>query len=284
MPNPNGQLCAVVWVGIGVTSTAFGAASVTDAGTSSSQTCQQITNQPGLGAEDTSLSPATDTSGCNGSYAIGFITKSLGGVTVSQQMKKTYCNSCKSGYTLRTATDVSTKAPDCKVTWTYCQKDVSRVCDGLVCAGKASWTDVSGENYQTRCNTSTDKCEYQCKSNYYNAGGLMMLGSPPNCKACPAHATCTDPDYPPCCDGGYYLIDHNYVETGGGATVTRTKDYECPRCPSIGGVYGTSPWVCYTELPTPSFITKCYIPSNTNITVTEGTFQFIQNCNYTEDE
>ena len=157
-------------------------------------------------------------------------------------------------------------------------------CEGLACENQLIWTDVSGKNYQTRCNRSTDKCEYQCKSNYYNAGGVMVFGSPPNCKACPAHATCTDPDNPPCCGGGYYLIDNNYAEAAGGITVTRAKDYECLRCPSIGGVYAETPGGCPTDPPTPSFITNCYMPSNINITVTEGTFQFTRNCNYTEDE
>ena len=112
----------------------------------------------------------------------------------------------------------------------------------------------------------------------------MVSGGAPNCKACPAHAECRIPNNPPCCDGGYYLIDHNYKEATGGVILAGAKDYECLRCPSIGGVYGETPARCPTFPPTPSFITWCYIPSNINITVTEGTFQFTKNCPYTEDE
>ena len=282
MPNAIGQLCAVVLVGIGVTSTAFGAASVTDAGENANFTCTLYSNTSSAlsgFAPDSTLTPQTDTTGCSMSNKfLNYTSRNLSNMSQVNKLYIQYCTACSSGYKLTEVTDVN--ASDCKVTWTYCKA----YCDGLACEGKTTWTNVIGKNYQTRCNTSTNKCEYQCKSNYYNAGGSVMFGSPPNCKACPAHATCTDPDYPPCCNGGYYLIDHNYEEVAGGVTVMRAKDYECPRCPSIGGVYGTSPWVCYTEPPTPSFITKCYIPLNTNITVTEGTFQFTQDCHYTEDE
>ena len=292
MPNPIGQLCAVVLVGIGVTSTAFGAG-FRDGGTSSVYTCRAPDMGTPTGWDQTDWSvPVSGFTGqsdlasddpipnCKTTTTVSYYSDRAGFFVGAH--KRNTCSACNTGYHLVSHTMPSTSAQDCIVTWEECVKDTP--CDGLVCEGKTSWTNVSGQNYQTRCNTGTDKCEYQCKSNYYNAGGVSMIGSPPNCKACPAHATCTDPDYPPCCDGGYYLIDHNYAEAAGGVTVMRAKDYECPRCPSIGGVYGTSPWACYTELPTPSFITKCYIPSNTNITVTEGTFQFTQKCNYTEDE
>ena len=292
MPNPIVQLCAVVLVGIGVTSTALGAG-FRDGGTSSVYTCRAPNMGTPTGWDQTDWSvPVSGFTGqsdlasddpipnCKTTTTVSYYSDGAGFYVGAH--KRNTCSACNTGYHLVSHTMPSTSAQDCIVTWEECVKDTP--CDGLACEGRTSWMNVSGQNYQTRCNTSTNKCEYRCKSNYYNAGGMMMIGSPPNCKACPAHAECRIPDNPPCCDGGYYLIDHNYAEATGGIVVTRPKDYECLRCPSIGGVYGETPDRCPTVPPTPSFITWCYIPSNTNITVTEGTFQFTKDCPYTEDE
>ena len=292
MPNAIVQLCAVVLVGIGVTSTALGAG-FRDGGTSSVYTCRAPNMGTPTGWDQTDWSvPVSGFTGqsdlasddpipnCKTTTTVSYYSDRAGFYVGAH--KRNTCSACNTGYHLVSHTMPSTSAQDCIVTWEECVKDTP--CDGLACEGRTSWMNVSGQNYQTRCNTSTNKCEYRCKSNYYNAGGMMMIGSPPNCKACPAHAECRIPDNPPCCDGGYYLIDHNYAEAGGGIVVTRPKDYECLRCPSIGGVYGETPDRCPTVPPTPSFITWCYIPSNTNITVTEGTFQFTKDCPYTEDE
>ena len=291
MPNTIVQLCAVVLVGIGVTSTAFGAG-FRDGGTESFYTCQD----PGptmVGWDTTDWSvPVSGYTGesdlasndpipnCKTTTTIEYYGKPNGGM-VSGAGKRNTCSECNTGYHLVSHTMPSQRQRDCIVTWEEC---VETPCDGLVCEGKTSWTNVSGQNYQTRCNTGTNKCEYQCKSNYYNAGGVSMIGSPPNCKACPAHADCYTSDNPPRCNVGYYLIDHNYAEAAGGIVIARPKDYECLRCPSIGGVYGTTNSGWALDPPKPSFITWCYIPANTNITVTEGTFQFTQKCSYTEDE
>ena len=292
MPVPIGQLCAVVLVGIGVTSTAFGAG-FRDGGTDSFYTCQD----PGfitVGWDTTDWSvPVSGYTGqsdlasddpipnCKTTTTVEYYAKPNGGV-VTGAAKRNTCSACNTGYHLVSHTMPSQRQKDCIVTWEECVKDTP--CDGLVCEGKTSWTNVSGQNYQTVCDTGTNRCQYRCKSNYYNAGGTMMFGSPPNCKACPAHADCSSGDYPPRCDVGYYLIDHNYKEATGGVILASPKDYECLRCPSIGGVYGTTDFGWDIDPPTPSFITKCYIPPNTNITVTEGTLQFTQDCHYTEDE
>ena len=298
MPSPIVQLCAVVLVGIGVTSTALGAG-FRDGGTESFYTCQD----PGptmVGWDTTDWSvPVSGYTGqsdlasddpipnCKTTTTIEYYSKPNGGV-VTGAGKRNTCSACNTGYHLVSHTMPSQRQRDCIVTWEECVKDTP--CDGLACEGRTSWMNVSGQNYQTRCNTSTNKCEYQCKSNYYSAGGVAMFGSPPNCKACPDHTMdgCPAGTIMPCCDVGYYLIDHNYAEAGGGIVVTRPKDYECLRCPSIGIglplVYGTTRLECPVNAPTPSHITRCYIPPNTSIRMTEGTFQFTQQCNYTEDE
>ena len=298
MPNPNGQLCAVVLVGIGVTSTAFGAG-FRDGGTSSVYTCRAPDMGTPTGWDQTDWSvPVSGFTGqsdlasddpipnCKTTTTVSYYSDRAGFFVGAH--KRNTCSACNTGYHLVSHTMPSTSAQDCIVTWEECVKDTP--CDGLVCEGKTTWTNVIGKNYQTRCNTSTNKCEYQCKSNYYNAGGVSMIGSPPNCKACPDHTMdgCPAGTIMPCCDVGYYLIDNNYAEAGGGVTVARAKDYDCLRCPSIGIglplVYGTTRLECPVNAPTPSHITRCYIPPNTSIRMTEGTFQFTQQCNYTEDE
>ena len=295
MPNPIVQLCAVVLVGIGVTSTALGAG-FRDGGTSSVYTCRAPNMGTPTGWDQTDWSvPVSGFTGqsdlasndpipnCKTTTTVSYYSDRAGFYVGAH--KRNTCSACNTGYHLVSHTMPSTSAQDCIVTWEECVKDTP--CDGLVCEGKGAWTNVSGKNYQTVCDTITNRCQYRCKSNYYDAGGVSMIGSPPNCKACPAHADCSSGDtaaHPPRCDRGYYLIDHNYAEATGGIVVTRPKDYECLRCPSIGGVYGTTDFEFDLDPPTPSFITKCYIPPNTNITVTEGTFQFTQKCNYTEDE
>ena len=296
IPTIQVRLLAVMLIGVLFTSVAF-AAGIRDYGQDPDRQCRKpsfgsmggpdttdwSTVPPGGFGPASTLDSDDTIPNCKTMEQISYTSDPTGPGTVTYGSHWRYsCAECNSGYHKRSHSMPSTVVVDCVVTWEECVKDTP--CDGLVCEGKTSWTNVSGENYQTRCNTGTNRCEYQCKSNYYNAGGMLIFGGTPNCKACPAHAECRIPDNPPCCDGGYYLIDHNYAEAGGGITVTRTKDYECLRCPSIGGVYGETPDRCPTVPPTPSFITWCYIPSNTNITVTEGTFQFTKDCPYTEDE
>ena len=150
-----------------------------------------------------------------------------------------------------------------------------------MCEGKTSWTTISGKGYQTRCNTSTNRCEYSdCLSGYYDGGGKLIFGAAPNCKACPTHGECAGADNLPCCDVGYYLVNNNYVD---GVITNQGKDYDCLRCPALGGVYGTTDNGCPINEPEPSHITRCYIPANRSITETAGTYQFTQNCNYSED-
>lgn len=128
-------------------------------------------------------------------------------------------------------------------------------------------------------NTSTNKCEYSdCLEGYYSAGGISIAGSAPNCKACPSYAICSGGTAMPCCNVGYYLINNNYIE----GIVGGTKDYDCLRCPSLGSVAGTTRDECPVYAPEPSHITRCYIPSGKNISDTAGTYQFTQNCNYSE--
>lgn len=57
------------------------------------------------------------------------------------------------------------------------------------CYGMLAWTDMSSdETKQTKCNTSTGTCEYQCKAGYYKytSSGLQVGLT---CKECPSGGT-----------------------------------------------------------------------------------------------
>ncbi|MBR1953918.1 MAG: hypothetical protein IKA25_02485 [Alphaproteobacteria bacterium] len=68
------------------------------------------------------------------------------------------------------------------------------------------------------------------------------------------------------CAAGYY----------GTASYSQLNGYRgCTRCPSSGGVYGTSA-AGSTE------ITSCYMPSGKSMTDDVGTYEYTSNCYYTE--
>ena len=152
MPNPIVQLCAVVLVGIGVTSTALGAG-FRDGGTESFYTCQA----PGpiaVGWDTTDWSvPVTGYTGqsdlasddpipnCKTTTTIEYYGKPNGGMEYGGGKRNT-CSACNTGYHLVSHTMPSQRQRDCIVTWEECVKDTP--CDGLVCEGMSSWGSYSG--------------------------------------------------------------------------------------------------------------------------------------------
>ena len=263
--------------------------SVTDAGQNSSYTCYEASGTV-TGQNDTSLTPDIDASTCAGTETVLYNSRGPAGVTTSHIQKKESCTSCKSGYNLTVRTGISTRARDCEVTWYTCDKEISikPVCEGLPCEAKTLWTDDPDNEYrQLRCLYAEEKCEYKCKTNSYNAGGILF-GQAPNCKKCPDHGECYGTTTPPCCDVGYYLIDNNWVDPSGGVTFAHPKDYDCLRCPGIFslGVFiqGTTREVCPIEPPAPSYITMCYLPSGNTIRATEGTYTLSGDCYYSTDD
>ena len=263
--------------------------SVTDAGQNSSYTCYEAS---GLitGQNDTSLTPDIDASTCAGTETVLYNSSGPGGVTTSYTQQKKSCTSCKSGYNLTVHTGISTRARDCEVTWYTCDKEISikPVCEGLPCEAKTLWTDDPDNEYrQLRCLYAEEKCEYKCKTNSYDAGGILF-GQAPNCKKCPDHGECYGTTTPPCCSKGYYLIDNNWVDPSGGVVQMRPKDYDCLRCPgifSLGAfIQGTTRETCPIEPPAPSYITMCYLPSGNTIRATEGTYTLSGDCFYSTDD
>ena len=167
----------------------------------------------------------------------------------------------------------STVVVDCVVTWEECVKDTP--CDGLVCEGMSSWGSYSGTSSthnQTRCNSSTNKCEYRCVNGYYDKGGAIVVGNPTKrCAACPPNATCSNVANPDIsCHAGYYLVSEGSAISG----YTKT----CPACPTLGlnNVTGIS-------RPGSTSITRCYIPPLVNIKDTTGEYQFTTECYYTTE-
>ena len=264
-------------------------ASVTDAGQNSSYTCYEVSGTA-VGQDDTSLTPDIDASTCAGTETVLYNSRGPSGITTSNIQKKKSCTSCKSGYNLTVRTGISTRAKDCEVTWYTCDKDIviKPLCEGLPCQGTTIWKDDPDNEYrQFRCVvTGGEKCEYQCKTNSYNAGGTLF--GPPNCKKCPDHGECYGTTTPPCCSKGYYLIDNNWVDPSGGVVQMRPKDYDCLRCPgifSLGAfIQGTTRETCPIEPPAPSYITMCYLPSGNTIRATEGIYTLSGDCHYSTDD
>lgn len=109
----------------------------------------------------------------------------------------------------------------------------------------------------------------ECPAGYY--GKINQVTQEPECKSCPAGTTSLDGagDVKDCfCARGYY-----------GKKIESTSD-TCTRCPSSGGIYGT------TKNPGAEKITECYIPANETMTFSDSTgsgiMTFSQDCYYTE--
>ncbi len=286
MPNAIVGLCAVVLVGFGVTSTALGAG-FRDGGTSSVYTCQA----PGMGTvtgwDPTNWSQAPIEYGarselssqdaipnCKTTEVISYISDSRVGAS-----KRNSCAKCNTGYRLVSYTAPSIRQPDCIVTWEECEKDELpddplELCPDE-CKMLGGWMDVPKQTgLQTQCDPLEQKCLYRCGPGYYNAA--LSIGT--MCQPCPDNVLSTScaggADYNSvCCERGYYrqTITRN-TSTG---LIIRYKDVTCPRCPSLGGVYGTTPMnQCVSS------ITACYIPANTPIKSTPGTYVFTNDCDY----
>lgn len=241
------------------------AASVTTNPNSNGHVCSESTTVV-IATTDNSI--PIDTTSCSSTANIIYSTKTTSGGVISQMYTTKYCTACKSGYTLTETSAVSTNAPNCKVTYTECLKIQTIMCSGLPCAGASTWITYSGQTgNETRCNSSTNKCEYRCAAGYYQSG-FALVTNPVSCKTCPTNATCAAGTTKPSCNKGYYLNNTS--------STTFNPTYTCPRCPSSGGVYGT------TAAAGAKSITSCYIASGTSFTDTTGTWTYSSNCYYSE--
>lgn len=89
------------------------------------------------------------------------------------------CSACKNG----TPTEKTVKLSS---TESYTYGECLKTIVGGTCPDECpnlTWGDVSGKNYQARCdgNMLSPSCEYQCKAGYYGTGTT--------CTACPSPGT-----------------------------------------------------------------------------------------------
>lgn len=127
--------------------------------------------------------------------------------------------------------------------FTGCTKSGGTTCDGTCPdCNTTSWSHfATGYQSQTTatCNTATCKCTkftiYQCAAGYYQSGTVRCLAS----------------------------IDGDASCSG------------CTRCPSSGGIYGTS-------APGSTAITACYIPAGASMSDSTGTYTYTSPCYYSE--
>ncbi|MBQ8294238.1 MAG: hypothetical protein IJX89_02530 [Alphaproteobacteria bacterium] len=88
---------------------------------------------------------------------------------------------------------------------------------------------------------------------------------------CNAKATYTS------CNAGYYLSGGNCVACEKGTYKDSVgTDSSCSDCPSLGGVAGTTSSAGTTSR------TLCFIPSDSSVSDSSGTYIFTSDCFYTE--
>jgi len=137
------------------------------------------------------------------------------------------------------------------------------------CSGSTTSTSTNGV-VQTQTKTLTTQCpkveggtadcscdnvtSYKCASGYYGTATSATSG----CTKCPANATCAG---------------------GNGSTFSCAKGYYkdgtvCARCPSSGGIYGTTASTGATS------ITSCYLPSGTTFSDSTGSGTYTSDCYY----
>lgn len=219
---------------------------------------------------DTSL--PSSTIACETSETICYETFSYSGGSTSLSRMMTSCMTCPDGYTLTTKTMDSTQVPGCTVTYNVCTKQLVIVTCPDECPS-TSWTDDENQTgRQIRCNRLEGKCEYQCKTGYYNAS-TSSTGT--TCRTCPSNGQCVSGSV--CCNVGYYSeTKTQFVQVG--QFYQQLNVTTCPRCPALENVYGTTSRtsLCAND------IAQCYIPANTEISTTEGRYEFTSDCNYSE--
>ena len=270
---------------------------VTDASSTDSYTCLTTTYAGGSTNCPSSTPSGGTASNCSASNYFCYRYKSNTASTYTKR-KQTYCTSCPSGYELQKTT-VTRSGTGCKIQYNSCVKAATTPCDGLACEGMTTWrndTTTLGTQLhrQIRCDTSTNKCEYRCRTGYYNASyaqdaidltdGGQTSGSIA-CKACPTHdgiMSCSNAGGGAiCCNSGYY---RNVTETtctiptASAGVSLRPKCYtaNCIKCPTLGlnEVEAESLLLCYPTLSEGSEIENCYIPKDTDITDSTGTYIF----------
>ncbi len=107
------------------------------------------------------------------------------------------------------------------------------------------------------CSCGVGMGSVSCASGYMGTAKYQYINGQDNftgCYKCPSNATCSGNTIT--CNAGYYKTGNT-----------------CVRCAYQDGVFGTSPAGSTDD-------TACYVPPNTNLTDTSGTYIFTNNCYY----
>lgn len=230
--------------------------------------CQEQTCK---GLEKADISLEASIYQCEQSTDICYYTRSGGGGATSTVYRATSCTSCPSGTTAYTVTADSSSAKGCTVTYKLCKKSQTiKVCPSN-CPSEI-WSDDSTQTgRQIRCNRAEEKCEYQCKSGYYNASTSSAATT---CRTCPSNGSCLNGSSV-CCNSGYYSeTETQFVQVG--QIFQQLNITTCSRCPQLENVYASTSRICANNS------TQCYIPANKEISTTEGRYEFTSDCNYSE--
>ena len=216
------------------------------------------------------------------------------------------CNTCESGYTKVLRTETLT---GCSKTYYDCEKEISTTtCTAT--AYSSSHCGTTAAYTLSNCSSSTKKCfggayvqtcdtcasgytrtsktytpfgcsnaytYYYCKSDGGGIGGGDLV------KACFSDADCTEGVGTTTIVGGTKTVTGDCVDGSCeyntsvrcNANYYASLSIRCSSCPSVGGVSGVS-------AAGSTSITSCYIPANTNIEDTLGTFKFTSNCYYSK--
>ncbi len=107
-------------------------------------------------------------------------------------------------------------------------------------------TTIFTRHVSTKCSTTTYSCVCGATGSSLEISGRLL------------------------CDTGYYgMATYSYTERNGDSFSG------CNRCPSSGGVYGT------TAGPGAMFITECYLPAGTSFSDDIGSGTYSDDCYYT---
>ena len=211
---------------------------------------------------------------CSGYELICYRSEGSGGATISTNYYVKSCTSCPTGYTLSTTLKSvkSNYATACTVKFKNCVEvggGTTVECPDA-CPSETEYTPTT-LNREAICEkTATSAtCKYRCQDGFYNIAPGRVL---PTCASCAAHATCTDGII--LCNRGTWRKNNNNVSQG---TITVT----CTLCPALINVTGA---VMGTTAPDKQAlkVTDCYIPASQRIKDASGTFNFIEDCYYSE--
>ena len=281
IPTIQVRLLAVMLIGVLFTSVAF-AAGVQDYGQNPNRQCRLLTSLGAMSSPDptdwsnppSGFGPASTLASddtipnCKRMEQISYTSDPTGSGTQQMGGRWRYtCAECDLGYTKATYSMPSTSAVDCVVTWEECAHDGP--CAGLVCEGMTSWgtySETSSNHNETRCDRSTNTCEFECEDWYYDKEGVTVVGGPKNCAPCPSGGSCFG--------GGVSCYSGHYLVTDGDTINGYTKT--CPDCPTVGLNNVKAHSMAGSES-----ITDCYIFNISRIEDNIGEYYFTEDCYYT---